>query len=401
MKRPMAPSTDCRHRPAGARVLVVLGTRPEAVKLAPVIRALRALPQLTTTVCVSAQHRQMLDQVLATFDIVPQYDLDVMQPRQSLELLTARVLEGVSQVIEAEKPDVVLVQGDTTTAFAGSLAAFYRRVPVGHVEAGLRTGDPLNPFPEEMNRRLTGAIAAMHFAPTEAARQNLLREGVAPDGITVTGNTVIDALLDVVSRPWAPVDAPLQGLSGRLILVTTHRRESLGTPLHRICDAVSRLADAHPEDTFLLPVHLNPRVRETVFGLLSGRDNIRLVEPLDYVAFAHTMRRSHLILTDSGGIQEEAPSLNVPVLVLRDTTERPEAVQAGAALLVGTDAERIVREAERLLTDAESYRRMASAPNPFGDGHAGERIAQAIASRFGLSTTPLAAPFERRLNPVR
>lgn len=376
----MPSSVNHGPRPRPIKVLTVLGTRPEAVKLAPVIHALEAHEGFSSCVCVTAQHRQMLDQVLETFDVVPQHDLDLMRPRQSLDQLTARVLEGVSEVVKAERPDMVLVQGDTTTAMAAALAAFYQQVPVGHVEAGLRTGDRYNPFPEEANRRLVGALATLHFAPTANARQNLLREGVSPESITVTGNTVIDALLHVTGRPWSPGVPALQGVSGRLILITTHRRESLGEPLRRICRAIARLADTHPDITFLCPVHMNPNVREIIYDLLAGCRNVRLVEPLDYVTFAQVMKRSTLILTDSGGIQEEAPSLDVPVLVLRDTTERPEAVDAGAALLVGTDTERIIDETERLLSDEAAYRRMASAPNPFGDGRASERIVAAIAA---------------------
>jgi len=362
------------------KVLTVFGTRPEAIKLAPVIGEMRRHPaQIASRICVTAQHREMLDQVLQVFGLRPDYDLNIMQPGQTLADVTCRALRGLEEVLLAERPDLVLVQGDTTTVFAAALAAYYHQVPVGHVEAGLRTGDKLRPFPEEMNRRLTSVMADLHFAPTQAARLNLLAEGVPDERIAVTGNTVIDALLEVTARPYQ-FQEPLAGLNGRVVLITAHRRESLGEPLRRICRAIARLAARFPQASFVYPVHLNPRVRSVVSETLSGLPNVLLTEPLEYLPFAHLMKRSELILTDSGGIQEEAPALGKPVLVLREVTERQEAVQAGAARLVGTDEERIVTEATRLLCDRDAYQRMASAPNPFGDGQAAQRIVDFILS---------------------
>ena len=363
------------------KILTVFGTRPEAIKLAPVIGELRKHPaEIVSKICVTAQHRQMLDQVLRVFDLQPDYDLDIMTPGQTLAEVTCLVLRGIEQVLCATHPDLVLVQGDTSTVFATSLAAYYHHTPVGHVEAGLRTGDKRRPFPEEMNRRLTSALADLHFAPTEAARRNLLREGVRDGQIVVTGNTVIDALLDVVARPFQFTEPPLTSLDGRVVLITAHRRESFGEPLRSICRAIARLAARFSEISFVYPVHLNPRVQSVAGELLSGIRNVLLTKPLDYLPFAHLLKRAELILTDSGGIQEEAPALGKPVLVLREVTERQEAIEAGAARLVGTDEEKIVSETTRLLCDRDAYQRMASAPNPFGDGRAAERIVNFILS---------------------
>ena len=367
------------------RILVVFGTRPEAIKLAPVVKALRGAGMFEVRVCVTAQHRQMLDQVLALFAITPDVDLDVMQPGQDLTDLTARVLVGMRGVLRDWRPDLLLVQGDTTTTFAASLAAHYEKIAVGHVEAGLRTGNLYAPWPEEMNRRLTTVLAALHFAPTPWARDNLLREGVAAEVVHVTGNTVIDALLEVVAR-LASDPALRTGLERqfgflqprrKLVLVTGHRRESFGPGFERICQAL-RLLGERDDVEIVYPVHLNPNVQEPVRRVLGACPRIHLIEPLEYLPFVYLMSRAWLIVTDSGGIQEEAPSLGKPVLVMRETTERPEAVAAGTAKLVGTDREQIVREAARLLEDATAYRAMAQAHNPYGDGKAAERIAAFI-----------------------
>jgi len=362
-------------------VLAVFGTRPEAIKLAPVVRALEAGPSLGVRVVATGQHRAMLDQVLAVFGIAPDHDLDVMVPGQTLPELTSRLLPPLDRVIAAEAPAAVLVQGDTTTAFAAALAAFYRRVPVGHVEAGLRTHDRYAPFPEEINRRLIGDLASWHFAPTERARDALLREGVPEGDVLVTGNTVVDALRHVLATTEAGMPAiPEEGQ--RLVLVTAHRRENFGRPFEALCRAVRRIADGHPDVDVCFPVHPNPNVREPVRRILAGHPRVRLLEPLDYVAFAHLLARADLVLTDSGGIQEEAPTLGKPVLVMRDATERPEAVEAGVVELVGTDEERIVAAAARLLDDPLAYARMARAVSPYGDGRASERIVAFLAARL-------------------
>ena len=367
------------------KVLSVFGTRPEAIKMAPVIQELGRYPQqIVSRVCVTAQHRQMLDQVLALFSIAPDYDLDLMQPNQSLSQLTARVFDELDPVISAERPDWVLVQGDTTTVMAASLVAFYHQVKVGHVEAGLRTGHRYEPFPEEINRRVASVVAEMHFAPTERARQNLLREGVPAEAIRVTGNPVIDALRTVAELPYSPDGGPLNGIpwDKRLILVTAHRRENLGRPLEQICLALRDLAEAYAGDVHIVyPAHLNPHVQETVHQGLSAVPGVTVIEPLDYLPLVYLMKRATLVLTDSGGIQEEAPGLGKPVLVLREVTERPEAVEAGTVRLVGADRQTIVREASRLLDDAVAYGEMARAVNPYGDGHAAPRIVQAILER--------------------
>jgi len=362
------------------RVLVVLGTRPEAIKLCPVIRELRVRDELDVRVCVTGQHREMLQPILDLFDVVPDHDLSLMRPNQTLSALTAAVLTGATAVIEAERPDWVVVQGDTTTAFAASLAAFYRRARIAHVEAGLRTGDMRRPFPEEANRRIVDLLGDLYLAPTERARQNLLREAVDPARIHVTGNTVIDALHHVVAGDYDLAGGPLARIPfhRRIVLVTAHRRESFGAGFISICHALRQIVDARDDVHIVYPVHLNPNVRDPVHQLLGGHPRISLIPPLDYVSLIQLMRRCTLILTDSGGIQEEAPSLGKPVLVLRDATERPEAVEAGCARIVGTDAARIVAEARRLLEDESAYERMARVANPFGDGHASGRIVQLL-----------------------
>jgi UDP-N-acetylglucosamine 2-epimerase (non-hydrolysing) len=362
------------------RIALVFGTRPEAIKLAPVHRALRAADDLEPCVCVTGQHREMLDQVLAVFGIRPDADLDLMRPDQGLAGLTARAVAGVDGWLATAAPDLVLVQGDTTTVFCAALAAFYRGIPVGHLEAGLRTGDLRSPFPEEANRVLTTRLADLHFAPTPGARDNLLAEGVPAARIHVTGNTVIDALLEVRERVRRdPPEVPgFDATDPRhLVLITGHRRENFGPGFRAVCGGIARLADRFADHVFVYPVHLNPHVQAPVREILGGRANVHLIDPLPYLPFVRLMDRSRLILTDSGGVQEEAPSLGVPVLVTRDTTERPEAVSAGTVRLVGTDEERLVREATRLLTDETARAEMARAHNPYGDGLAAGRIVAA------------------------
>lgn len=368
------------------RVLIVFGTRPEAIKMAPLVKYLQSDPAFTTRVCVTAQHRQMLDQVLDLFEITPDHDLNVMRPGQDLYSITGQILESIRPVYEQERPDVVLVHGDTTTTFAAALAAFYQRIPVGHVEAGLRTGNLYSPWPEEANRKLTGALTQFHFAPTPTARDNLLRENVPQDRIQVTGNTVIDALLTVqhkldasgALRKSLAEQFPFLEERSRKLLITGHRRENFGNGFERICQALATLARRYPDLQLVYPVHLNPNVREPVSRLLSDIQNIHLVEPLDYLPFVYLMTQSTVILTDSGGIQEEAPSLGKPVLVMRDTTERPEAVDAGTVRLVGTDVQAIVNGVSLLLDERVEYERMSFAHNPYGDGKACARIAHAL-----------------------
>jgi len=363
------------------RALSIFGTRPEAIKLAPVLNRLKQTPAVESIVCITAQHREMLDQVLGLFEIRPDFDLDIMQPAQPLAELSAAVFRGLEPVLAEVAPDWVLVQGDTTTVMCAALLAYYHRVKIGHVEAGLRTGDKFQPFPEEVNRQVLGVVGDLHFAPTDWARDNLLREGIPAERIVVTGNTVIDALHEVVARPLDRSAGPLAGVddSQQIILVTAHRRENFGAPLERIFSALRSIAIAYAgKVTLIYPVHLNPKVQEPAHRLLVGVPNIRLIKPVDYLSMVHLMKRAHLILTDSGGIQEEAPALGKPVLVLREKTERPEALQAGTAILVGTDPERIVRETRRLLDDPAAYTAMAKAVNPFGDGHAAERIVAAL-----------------------
>jgi len=365
------------------KVLTVFGTRPEAVKMAPVVNALRQRAELESRVCVTAQHREMLDQILGLFGIQPDFDLDLMREDQSLAELSAAIFTGLDPVLEQYKPAWVLLQGDTTTVAIAALLAHYRRIKVGHVEAGLRTNDKWQPFPEEINRRVAGVIADLHFAPTEWARKNLLREGVDESIVVVTGNPVIDALQYVVQQPEPDGLAALLGAvhaaarSIHLILVTAHRRENFGLPLENICRAIKQLA-ARNDVTIIYPVHRNPNVQEPVHRLLRDVPGVNLVPPLDYLTLVHLMKRSRLILTDSGGIQEEASALGIPALVLRELTERPEGVEAGVLRLVGSDARRIVQEAERLLDDESAYSSMARASNPYGDGHAAERIVQAL-----------------------
>lgn len=368
------------------KTLCVFGTRPEAIKMAPLVLSLAADQRFDSKVCVTGQHRQMLDQVLDLFELQPDFDLSVMKPGQDLTGVTAAILTGMKDVLAACKPDVVLVHGDTATTFAASLAAYYQQIPVAHVEAGLRTGNLYSPWPEEANRKLTGALATLHFAPTENSKANLLREGVDPASIHVTGNTVIDALLEVIERLDKDVElgkqaaAPTAFLNRarKLILVTGHRRESFGGGFERICQALLETAKQHPDVDIVYPVHLNPQVQEPVNRLLAGVDNIHLIEPLDYLPFVYLMSQAHIILTDSGGIQEEAPSLGKPVLVMRDTTERPEAVSAGTVKLVGTDVAKIVQELDILLTDKSAYQSMSFAHNPYGDGKACQQIAKTL-----------------------
>ncbi len=391
--RPPAPVGERR-----VRVLSVFGTRPEAIKMAPVVLRLAAHPGFEAKVCVTAQHRRMLDSVLEAFAIRPDFDLDVMRERQSLCGIAARVLDGLEPVLARFRPDRVLVHGDTTTTLAAALAAFYHKIPVGHVEAGLRTGDLFAPWPEEANRKLTAVVTDLHFAPTERARRALLAEGVPAERILVTGNTVIDALF--LARARLRADPALERAIAarfaflrpdrRLVLVTGHRRESFGTGFENICRALAELARRNPDVEILYPVHLNPNVHEPVFRILGGLPSVHLIEPVDYLPFVHLMDRAHLVITDSGGIQEEAPSLGKPVLVMREVTERPEAIEAGTVRLVGTDPARILDESERLLRDPAAYRRMANAVNPYGDGRAAERIVAALERAHGLAAAPAA-----------
>jgi len=363
------------------RVLSVLGTRPEAIKMAPVIRAVASRPDsFTSLVCVTGQHRDMLDPIMRAFNLSADVDLDIMRPGQVPSEVASRVLGAMPAVFRDTRPDVVLVQGDTTTTMATSMAAFLHGIPIGHIEAGLRTDDIAQPFPEEMNRRVTSLVTALHFPPTKRAQDALLREGVPADRILITGNTVIDALLQSRRADYKFTIPALATLDAarRVVLVTLHRRESFGAPMRSVCTALRRVAERHPEITFVLPMHRNPSVRDVVLPALGGSKNFVLIEPLDYLDFIHLMARSFLIVTDSGGVQEEAPALDVPVLVTRDVTERPEGVEVGAARLVGTDESRIVRTLEELLTDTQSYRKMAAAPNPYGDGRASERIVAAM-----------------------
>jgi UDP-N-acetylglucosamine 2-epimerase (non-hydrolysing) len=371
------------------KILVVYGTRPEAIKIAPLIAALNDSAQLQAVVAVTGQHRQMLDQVNALFGIVPAHDLNIITDRQQLEGITCRALSGVSAVIAEERPDAVLVQGDTTTCFAAALAAFYQKVPVIHLEAGLRTGDAYNPFPEEMNRSMVSRLASLHLAPTETSRHNLVLEGIEQARICVTGNTVIDALLEIASRHILPTNPDLLRLRGRrTVLITAHRRESWGEPMARAARAMARLARRFPEVQFLLPAHLNPAVREILLPHLQQLDNVLITEPLSYSDFVTAMRLCDIVLTDSGGVQEEAPSLGKPVLVMRDTTERPEAVIAGTVKLVGTDEDLIVETVSILLTNPAAYEDMARSVNPYGDGLAADRCVQAIEHYFGLAARP-------------
>jgi UDP-N-acetylglucosamine 2-epimerase (non-hydrolysing) len=372
-------------------VLAVYGTRPEAVKMAPVVRMLRDTPDVHMDVCVTAQHREMLDQVLQAFDIHPQYDLDLMRPDQTLAQISAAVFSQLDPVLAQIRPDWVLVQGDTTTVMCAALCAYYRQIKVGHVEAGLRTYDKWQPFPEEINRQVASRVADLHFAPTETNRRNLIREGIDDRKIVVTGNTVIDALHFISQQPEPNEITHLlknnqigEYGGNRLVLVTAHRRENFGLPLEQICTAINTLADQYGGKVrFVYPVHLNPHVQEPVYRMLRLNSNIVLLPPLDYLPLVHLMKHADIILTDSGGLQEEAPGLGKPVLVLREVTERPEGVETGVLKLVGTDTDRIMQETRRLLDDPSAYRGMASSINPFGDGHAAERVRDAILAASG------------------
>ena len=371
------------------RLMTVFGTRPEAIKMCPLVLEMGKYSEyIEPIVAVTAQHREMLDQVMELFAIKPDYDLNIMQSGQTLYDITTRALLGLKEVIEEAKPDMVLVHGDTTTTFAGSLAAFYAQVPVGHVEAGLRTGNKYSPYPEEMNRKLTGSIADMHFAPTSTSKENLLKENVAPEKIVVTGNTVIDALQTTVKADYEFADAEFNKIfarGNRLILVTTHRRENLGEPMRNVYKALRKVLETHADVEAIFPVHKNPKVREIVQEELGNLERVHLIEPMDYEPFANLMGKVDIVLTDSGGIQEEAPALGKPVLVLRDTTERPEAVDAGTVKLVGTAYEDVLRETNLLLDDPVHYQKMAEAANPYGDGKACERIIRTILQKKGYN----------------
>lgn len=371
------------------KVMTVFGTRPEAIKMAPIVLELQKYPDtIVPVVAVTAQHREMLDQVLNLFHIKPDHDLNIMAAGQTLFDITTRAMMGLDKVLTEEKPDIVLVHGDTTTTFAGALAAYYHQTAVGHVEAGLRTHNKYSPFPEEMNRRLTGCIADLNFAPTSTSEANLLAENVPPESIFVTGNTVIDALHHTVRDDFDFQEESLKDVdfqNKRIILVTTHRRENLGEPMRHVYKALKQLTEEFDDVEVVFPVHKNPKVREVVNEELGGLAKVHLIDPLDYEPFANLMHRAHLILTDSGGVQEEAPALGKPVLVLRDTTERPEAVDAGTVKLIGTDRERVYEEAKKLLTDKAEYSRMAESVNPYGDGKAAARIIQAILYHYGLA----------------
>jgi UDP-N-acetylglucosamine 2-epimerase (non-hydrolysing) len=372
------------------KVLVVYGTRPEAVKMAPLIDEMRRSSHCRPVVAVTGQHREMLDQVNELFGIVPDFDLNIITQSQTLESITSRVLAGVSAVIDSERPDALLVQGDTTTCFAAGLAAFYRRIPLIHLEAGLRTGNRDNPFPEEINRRLTTQLAMLHLAPTRTSKANLLKDGIAESDIVITGNTVIDALLHVSGRNSASENAELEGVfDKRTVLITAHRRESWGEPMAQTARAIARLAKEFPNVNFLLPAHLNPAVRNVLLPPLEGLENVRITRPLDYRDFVSAMRDSSIVLTDSGGVQEEAPTFGKPVLVMRDTTERPEAVEAGTVRLIGTAEDVIVDAVSELLRDSSAYRKMAHAVNPYGDGRAAQRSVHAIEHFFGVGDRPI------------
>lgn len=369
------------------KVLSIFGTRPEAIKMAPLVKAMKADSRFESCVCVTAQHRDMLDQVLEIFDIKPDFDLDIMKDRQSLTDITVNALLGLEKVIAGLQPDIILVHGDTTTTFIGSLAAFYNKIRVGHVEAGLRTFNKYFPYPEEMNRKLTGAIADIHFAPTSVSKANLLREGVPDGSIFVTGNTAIDALKTTVKKDFRFYTEELKKLNydkKRIIMVTAHRRENLGEPLGNICRALKRIVQSHEDVEIVYAVHKNPAVRETVYGILGSIPEVHLLEPLDVDEMHNLMGKCYMVLTDSGGLQEEAPSLGKPVLVLRRETERPEAIEFGTLKLAGVKEEDIFRLADTLLTDGKEYCRMANAVNPYGDGHASERIIAALLYYFGV-----------------
>ncbi len=369
--------------PHKIKVMPIFGTRPEAIKMAPVVHTLSSDERFEVIITVTAQHREMLDQFLCFFEMQPRYDLNIMREGQTLADITSKAVEGIDKVLRNEKPDLVLVQGDTTTAFVGALVAYYHKIPCGHIEAGLRTKDKFAPFPEEINRRLIGAIADLHFAPTQGARRNLLNEGVNERSIFVTGNTVVDALLWTLKRLPEPSEE-----KARTILVTAHRRENWGEPMERICRALRRIADKFPDVQIVFPMHKNPVVREVAYREMGGHERIQLCEPPDYFEFVRLMRDSYLIVTDSGGVQEEAPTLGKPVLVLREKTERPEAVEAGVVKVIGTDEERIVDEVSKLLTNDNAYKAMQRPVNPYGDGKASQRIKQAILHFFTDAERP-------------
>lgn len=363
------------------KVMTIFGTRPEAIKMAPLVKELKSRKEIECIVCVTAQHRQMLDQVLEVFDIKPDYDLNIMQSGQTLSDITSRALKGLEEVINKEKPNIVLVHGDTTTTFAGALAAYYTQTDIGHVEAGLRTWNKYSPYPEEMNRQMVGVLADMHFAPTENSKNSLLKECKNIENIFVTGNTAIDALATTVKENYANEIFEWLG-NDKLILLTAHRRENLGEPMRHMFKAIKRIVDEFDNIKVVYPVHLNPKVREVANEILGDDNRIKLIEPLEVIDFHNFIAKSHIILTDSGGIQEEAPSLGKPVLVLRDTTERPEGITAGTLKLVGTNEETIYSETKKLLTNKEEYDKMSKACNPYGDGHASERIVNAIIERY-------------------
>ena len=368
------------------KVMSIFGTRPEAIKMAPLIKELEKSDQIESIVCVTAQHREMLDQVLEIFDITPDYDLDIMQQKQTITGITTRALQGLEEVIQEAEPDLVLVHGDTTTTFVGALAAFYNKVKIGHVEAGLRTYNKHEPFPEEMNRVLTTSLADLHFAPTEAAKQNLLKEGIAEETIFVTGNTVIDALqytLNDAHEFEEPLLNEIDFNNNRVITVTAHRRENLGEPLKDICEAILQITEDYDDVQIIYPMHRNPVVRETAISILGKHPRIHLIEPLTLTDMHNLLNKSHLVLTDSGGLQEEVPSMGVPVLVLRNVTERPEGVEAGTLKLAGTEKANIIKLTKELLDSQEAYSKMAKAVNPFGDGRASERIVASIVSSYG------------------
>ncbi len=371
------------------KVMTVFGTRPEAIKMAPLVKVLEKRENIESIVCVTAQHREMLDQVLEFFEITPDYDLNIMKSGQTLSDITSRVMKGIEETIKEAKPDIILVHGDTSTTFAGALGAFYCQTKVGHVEAGLRTYDKYSPFPEEMNRCLTTYLADIYFAPTKNNKNNLLKENVNPDLIYITGNTVIDAIKTTVSEDFTFSDETLKNLdyeNNRIVLVTAHRRENLGEPLENICRAVLAVAEKFPDVHIVYPVHLNPAVRNTVFEILGGHERIHLIDPLDVTELHNLMNKSYLVMTDSGGLQEESPSLGKPVLVLRNETERPEAVEAGTVKIAGVNEENIKNLAFSLLSDKKEYEKMSKATNPYGDGLASERIADALLYYFGLGS---------------
>ncbi|WP_459480140.1 non-hydrolyzing UDP-N-acetylglucosamine 2-epimerase [Clostridium saccharoperbutylacetonicum] len=370
------------------KIITIFGTRPEAIKMAPLVKELEKREQIESKVCVTAQHREMLDQVLELFDIKPDFDLNIMKTKQTLTGITSRVLEGLEEVFQEEKPDMILVHGDTTTTFAGSLAAFYQQIKVGHVEAGLRTFNKYFPFPEEMNRKLTGSLADLHFAPTKGSKENLLREGINESNIYITGNTVIDAMRHTVEENYVFETDELNNIdfNRKVIMITAHRRENWGEGIENICEALNKIVEQNTDVELVYLVHLNPVVKDVVFERLGGKDRIHLLSPLDTKETHNLMNKSFMVMTDSGGLQEEAPHLGKPVLVLRDVTERPEAVEAGTVKLVGTDVDKIVSEANELLKNSEAYSKMSKSINPYGDGEASRRIADAILKYFELSS---------------